>query len=199
MSKPRQVVIFLFDDIEDLDFVGPLEVFACYGRPHKEGFFEIATVSRNKGPIRTRNGLNIQPGYSFGNCPQADILVVPGGQGSRREIENPESVAWVKRQAERAELVLSVCTGALLLAKAGLLEGLGATTHFNAMDMLAGLAPTADVRPGERFIDNGRIIVSAGVSAGIDAAFHILARLFGPEQAGQAAMYIEYEYYRPAV
>jgi transcriptional regulator GlxA family with amidase domain len=189
----------LFDDVEDLDFAGPLEVFACYGRPQKEGFFEIATVGQKEGPIRTRNGLNIQPRYSFGDCPQADILVVPGGQGSRREIENPKSVAWVKEQAEQAELVLSVCTGALLLAKAGLLEGLGAITHFNALDTLAKLAPTADVRPGERFIDNGRIIVSAGVSAGIDAAFHILARLFGPEQAGQAAKYIEYEYYRPTV
>ncbi len=198
MADLRRVVILLFNDVEDLDFAGPLEIFGVFGRPGTNDAFEVVTVGESGDTIKTRNGLVIQPTYTFPDCPSADILVIPGGVGTRREIDNPAAINWVKQTADDAELVLTVCTGSLMLAKAGLLDGLGATTHFSAMDLLAELAPTAQIRAGERFIDNGRIIVSAGVSAGIDAALHVVGRLFGPDKAEQTANYIEYEYYRPA-
>ena len=197
MATPLKVAIYLFDQAEDLDFAGPLEVFGAFGRPDADGLFEIATVSQKPEPIKTRNGLTIQPAHHFGDCPETDILVVPGGVGTRTEINKPEVAEWVRGKAQTAQHVLSVCTGSLILARAGLLHGLEATTHFMAMDTLAELAPRAVLKPGARFLDNGRIVVAAGVSAGIDAALYLAGRIYGTEMAQKTADYIEYEYYRP--
>ena len=198
MSKQQVVAVYLFDQVEDLDFAGPLEVFGAFGRPDSDSLFTVVTVSQSPGPVKTRNGLTIQPDYHFGDCPETDLLVIPGGMGSRAEINKPEVMEWLRGVAAKTKYLLSVCTGSLLLAKAGLLDGKEATTHYMAMDLLAELAPKAVLKPGARFLDNGSVVVAAGVSAGIDAALYLAGKIHGPEAAQKTADYIEYEYYRQA-
>ncbi|MGI8784623.1 MAG: DJ-1/PfpI family protein [Acidobacteriota bacterium] len=126
--------------------------------------------------------------------PATDVLVVPGGFGTRREMLNTGLLEWIGKCAAQAEVTLSVCTGAVLLAKAGVLDGLRATTHHMAVDLLRQAAPKSVIEPERRVIDNGRIVVAAGVSAGIDASFHVVARLLGKEVALETARYIEYDW-----
>lgn len=192
----RNVAILLFDEVEVLDFCGPFEVFGVAGlRGGGERPFSVYTVAEKAGPIKARNGLSVNPAFTFADCPQPDILLVPGGQGTRKQIHNEELVNWVREQAGRVELLLSVCTGALVLAKAGLLEGLAATTHFRAFDELAALAPNTTLCPEKRYVDNGNIVLSAGVSAGIDMALYVVGRLLGEEQSNETARYIQYDYW----
>lgn len=185
--------ILLFDDVEVLDFAGPFEVFSVTGRRHQLQPFDVFTVASRREPVIARNGLSINPHHSFATAPAADILVIPGGFGTRREMKDAATLEWIRRGSERAQHVLSVCTGALLLGAAGLLDGLAATTHFMAFEELRAAAPRADVRTDSRIVDNGRVILSAGVSAGIDMALHVVARLLGPEMAQETARYMEYE------
>src|SRR5579885_372208 len=132
----RNVAILIFDEVEVLDFCGPFEVFGVTGvRDQGERPFHVYTVAEKAGPVLARNGLSVNPGFTFANCPPPDILLVPGGRGTRREIHNEALVNWVRAQAGRVELLLSVCTGALILAQAGLLDGLSATTHFLAFEI----------------------------------------------------------------
>jgi transcriptional regulator GlxA family with amidase domain len=194
VEQTRNVAILIFDDVEVLDFCGPLEVFSVTGRQRQPAPFNVYTVAETSGPVLARNQLSVNPSHTIAECPPPHILVVPGGWGTRREMNNPRLVDWIKTVASTAEIVLSVCTGSLLLAKAGLLDGLKATTHHGALDLLQQVAPTATVLRDQRFLDNGRIIVSAGVSAGIDAAFHLVARLLGKEDALETARYIEYHW-----
>lgn len=192
----RNVAILVFDEVEVLDFCGPFEVFGVAGlRGGGERPFSVYTVAEKAGPIKARNGLSVNPAFTIADCPQPDILLVPGGQGTRKQIHNEVLVNWVKEQAGRVELLLSVCTGALILAQAGLLEGLAATTHFRAFDELAALAPNTTLCPEKRYVDNGKIVLSAGVSAGIDMALYIVGRLLGEEQADETARYIQYDYW----
>jgi len=142
--------------------------------------------------VIARNDLSINPAYTITDCPRPDILVVPGGLGTRKEMDNPVLCEWIEDRVKEVELTLSVCTGALMLAKAGLLEGLSATTHHDGMELLKELAPEAVVEEEERFIDNGRIVLSAGISAGIDTSLHVVAKLLGTEQALKTARYMEY-------
>ncbi|AQG78707.1 DJ-1/PfpI family protein [Spirosoma montaniterrae] len=196
----RNVAILLFNEIEVLDFAGPFEVFGVADRKADPKPFRVFTVAE-RGPIYARNGLSINPTYLLNDHPKADILIVPGGggyhtdgtpYGSRREVDNPAVLNWIRRNAETAELVLSVCTGSLLLAKAGLLNGLSATTHYMALDSLAQLAPTTTVLPTERYVDNGKIITSAGISAGIDMSLYVVSRLLGKAVADETARYMQY-------
>jgi transcriptional regulator GlxA family with amidase domain len=196
-QRTRAVAILLFDDVEVLDFAGPFEVFGVTGKRENATPFTVFTVAEEHGIIRARNGLNVAPTHSFADCPPPDVLVVPGGYGTRREMHNRLLVDWIRVQGAGAEVILSVCTGALLLARAGLLAGLEVTTHHGALDLLAETAPDAVVRTDQRFVDNGRIITSAGISAGIDAALHVVARLLGEAQARETAAYMEYEWSRP--
>jgi transcriptional regulator GlxA family with amidase domain len=184
----------LFDDVEVLDFAGPFEVFSVTGRRGDSVPFNVYTVAEKRGPVIARNGLSINPHYTLDDCPLPQILIVPGGYGTRREMHNPGIVDWVKTQHQKTEMTLSVCTGSLILAKAGLLDGLAATTHFGAFDLLRETASGADVRTDVRFADNGRIVTSAGISAGIDMSLHIVARLLGEEQARETAHYMEYHW-----
>src|ERR1044072_5582970 len=163
----RNVAILIFDDVEVLDFCGPFEVFSVTGRARDQKSFEVYTVAEKAEPVLAFNGLSINPRYTLAECPPFDILIVPGGLGTRREIKNQVLIDWIKERAARAELVMSVCTGSLLLAKAGLLDGLAATTHHLAMDLLREVAPRTEVQPEKRFVDNGRVLASAGISAGI--------------------------------
>lgn len=201
----KSVGIFIFDDVEVLDFAGPFEIFAVAGKQGgKEGYFDVFTVAE-KPKIAARNNLIIEPTYTFENCPTPDILLIPGGGGykpdgtpfgTRREMHNEKLLDWVKVMNGKVELLLSVCTGSLILAKAGLLEGLKATTHFKAVEQMREAAPNTTLLPEERWVDNGRIILSAGVSAGIDMSLYVLSKLLGKEVANETAEYIQYDYWR---
>jgi transcriptional regulator GlxA family with amidase domain len=194
LSRPKNLAILIFDDVEVLDFCGPLEVFLIAGGQENLSLFNVYTVAEKPDPIMTRNGLSVNPRYTISNCPQPGILLVPGGQGTRREINNPVLIDWIKECSQKAELILSVCTGALLLAKAGLLEGLTATTHHTAIELLKEVAPNTKIESTKRFVDNGKIILSAGISAGIDMSLYVVAKLLGKEQALKTAQYMEYDW-----
>lgn len=190
----RNVAILLFDEVEVLDFAGPFEIFSVTGRRNGgEVPFNVYTVAE-KTPISARNGLSVNPTYLLDTCPPPDIIVVPGGYGTRRAMHEAHIIDWVQRMDARTELTLSVCTGALVLGKAGLLDKLKATTHYGAYDLLQETVPTASVQRGVRYVDNGRIITSAGVQAGMDMSLHVIARLLGRDVAEETARYIEYEW-----
>jgi len=195
-SITRNVAIFLFDEVEVLDFAGPFEVFSNAGATSGAKPFNVYTVSEKPGPVAARNQLSVNPRFSFGDCPPSDILVIPGGYGTRPLLKNGPVLDWIRTSADRAELVLSVCSGSLLLAKAGLLDGLAATTHHGAIDELRELAPETRIETEKRFVDNGKVVVSAGVAAGIDMSFHIVERLCGQKTARETADYIEYSWRR---
>ena len=196
-SPVRTVAILVFDDVEVLDFCGPFEVFSVTGRHESPRPFRVYTVAERPGPVTARNGLRVLPDHSLIDAPPADLLVVPGGQGTRREMHNVPLLEWIGARAAEGELTLSVCTGALLLAKAHLLDGLSATTHHGAIDLLREAAPCTQVEPGRRLVDNGRVITSAGVAAGIDMACYVVARLLGQDVAEETARYMEYPWPRP--
>jgi transcriptional regulator GlxA family with amidase domain len=201
----KSVGIFIFDDVEVLDFAGPFEIFGVAGKQGgKAGYFEVFTVAE-KSKIAARNNLIVEATYTFDNCPTPDILLIPGGGGykpdgtpfgTRREMHNERLLEWVRTMNTKVELLLSVCTGSLILAKAGLLEGLSATTHFKAVEQMREAAPNTTLFPEERWVDNGRIILSAGVSAGIDMSLYVLSKLLGKAVANETAAYIQYDYWR---
>lgn len=190
----RVVLVMLFDDVDTLDFSGPLEVFSITGqRATGPVPFSVTTVAeRQLPPVTTRSGLRITPYYTYANAPQADILIVPGGLGARHERHNPVTVNFIRQQARGAELVFSVCTGALLLGVAGLLDGLRATTHHRALDELGESAPGCTIVRDARYVDNGKIVTSAGITAGIDAALYIVSRLTSLDTALETAHHLEY-------
>jgi transcriptional regulator GlxA family with amidase domain len=201
MSEPiqgrtRLVSLLVFEDAEVLDVAGPYEVFSVAGRRHGLAPFAVSLVAEHPGPVALRNGFTVVPHHTLAAAPKADILIVPGGMGTRRELDNAPLLAWLRAVGHDAELVLSICTGALLLGKAGMLDGLDATTHHQSYQLLRELAPKARIKEGERFIDNGRIVVAAGVAAGIDMALHVIERLHGEELAEEAALYMEYHWDR---
>lgn len=190
----RSVAILLFDDVEVLDFAGPFEVFAVTDELADRTLFNVFTIAERPGTIRARNGLKVVPDHTLETCPVPDILVVPGGFGTRPLLKRPSVLEWIRTRAQRTEIVASVCTGALVLAKAGLLDGQPATTHYLRHDLLRELAPTATVSEDRRFLDNGRIATSAGISAGLDLSLHLVARLHGAETAQRTAQYMEYHW-----
>jgi transcriptional regulator GlxA family with amidase domain len=197
MHGTANVAVLLFDDVELLDFCGPFEVFSIAQVTNRSPPFHVFTCAENTRTVWTRNQLSVNPQFPLNNLPEPDILVVPGGLGTRTQINNPRLIDWLKCTAPRTRIVLSVCTGALLLGKAGLLDGLEATTHHDALDLLRQTAPKAIVRPGERFVDNGQFVLSAGIAAGIDAALHVVARLLGQAVAHRTADHMEYPW-KPA-
>jgi transcriptional regulator GlxA family with amidase domain len=194
VEKPRQVGILIFDEVEVLDFAGPFEVFSVSGRRNGRDLFRVVTVAETQAAITARGGLSVNPAHSIDDCPALDILVVPGGFGTRRVLENDALMGWVVQRVAEAELVLSVCTGALVLGKAGLLDGLDSTTHRSALELLREVAPRTRVHAERRIVDNGSIVIAAGVSAGIDAALYVVGRLHGQSCAVEAAGYMEYDW-----
>lgn len=191
---PRTVAILIFDDVEVLDFAGPFEVFSVTRELANNQLFNIHTVGVTPGTVRARNGLKLVPEHTLESVPPPDLLIVPGGYGTRALLNQPGVIDWLRRKAPKTELVASVCTGSLLLAKAGLLAGAPATTHYQCFDLLRQLEPTATVREDVRFTDHGRILTAAGISAGIDLSLHIVARLHGVEIAERTAAYMEYHW-----
>ncbi|MDD2763802.1 MAG: DJ-1/PfpI family protein [Opitutaceae bacterium] len=188
----RNTAILIFDDVEVLDFAGPFEVFAVTDQLHEHTAWNTFTIAESPGTVRAVNGLKIVPDHTLESTPPPDVLVVPGGFGTRALLKRPALIEWIRTRAQRAEIVMSVCTGALLLAKAGLLDGLRATTHHGALDLLRELAPVAAIDPSQRFHDNGKILTAAGISAGIDCSLHVVARLLGSAVAEQTMRHMEY-------
>ncbi|MFW5748466.1 MAG: DJ-1/PfpI family protein [Chloroflexota bacterium] len=192
----RHLAILLFDDVEVLDFAGPFEVFAVTRdlSDETQPLFNVYTIAEEMRPIIARNGLSVNPAYTLAGCPQPDVFLIPGGNGRRQAMNNPVIIDWIKSQSAQAEHVLSVCTGAFLLANAGLLDGLSATTFHTALDELRAHPAGITVVDNRRFVDNGQVITSAGISAGIDMALHVVAKLHGIEQARHTAAHMEYNW-----
>ena len=196
-SQLRTVGILIFDDVEVLDFCGPFEVFSVARQPGATGddgrLFHALTIAERPDIVSCRGGLLVQPHHTFADHPPLDLLIVPGGYGTRRERENPRLLGWIAEQEPRTEITASVCTGSFLLAATGLLSGHRATTHWGGIEWQRANHPDVETIDDQRFVDEGHIVTSAGVSAGIDMALHLVARLHGPEIAATTARQMEYE------
>jgi transcriptional regulator GlxA family with amidase domain len=198
MSR-RRVGILVFDDVEVLDFCGPFEVFSVVRldpsrRREDPSPYELALVAPRPGAVTASGGLRVLPDRTIDDPGELDLLLVPGGWGVRREIENQALVDWIGRHGRRVETLASVCTGSMLLGRAGLLDGLEATTHWQTLDWMRESLPAVGVRDDLHVVDAGRVLTSAGISAGIDLALRIVARHHGEAVARQTARYMEYPY-----
>jgi transcriptional regulator GlxA family with amidase domain len=189
------VALFIYDGVEILDFGGPGEVFAA-ARNGGEHAFNVYTVAADAEPILSQGFITITPQYTIADCPTPDIIVLPGGD-QRQSAADPRVIGWLQGVSEQAEVVMSVCTGAMLLSRAGLLDGKEATTWYGAIERLRDATPKATIHADTRFVDNGQIVTTAGVSAGIDGALHVVARLLGMDAAQNAARYMEYDKWAP--
>ena len=181
--------VLVFPDVEELDFVGPWEILGMWNK-FAGGPEQRFIVSQSLEPITCAKGLSVNPHLSFQQCPQLDFLLVPGGQGTRTEVDNPVLVGFITEQARECKAILSVCTGAFLLQRAGLLSGKKATTHWNSLDRLKALGDVSVVE--ERFVHDGNIWTSAGVSAGIDLMLAFIAEAAEEEAAGKVQLAAEY-------
>ena len=190
MNAKKNVAIFIHEGVELLDFAGPGEVFVAADLTRA---FNVYTVAASAEPIVSQGFVTIKPQYTFANCPSPDIVVLPGGR-TDVPLSNPRVIEWIQYTAQRADVMMSVCTGAFLLGKAGLLEGREATTHWKSLEALKESAPQTTVRENRRFVDNGKVVTAAGVSAGIDASLHVVDKLLGREVAEQTAKYMEYKW-----
>ncbi|MDR3414412.1 MAG: DJ-1/PfpI family protein [Formivibrio sp.] len=190
----KTALILLFDEVEVLDFAGPFEVFAVASELHSHALFDVKTVASELRPIRAVNGLSINPDQTVASAPQADVLIIPGGAGSRSVMRDKAIVNWVRDQSYAAEKVLSICSGARILATADLLDGLTITTHHEVMPEMPEYAPGAICLDDVRFTDNGQILTSAGISAGIDLSLYVVGQLCGIAVAEKTAAYMEYDW-----
>ncbi|MES2899987.1 MAG: DJ-1/PfpI family protein [Pseudomonadota bacterium] len=195
----RTIGILVFNGVEVLDFAGPYEVFTCASRvartltPQLPAPFKVATIGHYASHVRARAGLVFSPDTQFAASVPVDVLIVPGGV-VRAELDNPDSVAWIAHMASQCELVASVCTGAFLLAQAGLLEDQDVTTHWEDLDELQAMFPRLRVQGQRRWIDNGTRVTSAGISAGIDMSLYLVQRLAGRALALATARQMEYDW-----
>ncbi|HEU4595385.1 MAG TPA: DJ-1/PfpI family protein [Pyrinomonadaceae bacterium] len=189
---PRNLAIYIFDGVQIIDYTGPFEVF---GQAHtKDGhMFNVFTVAEKSAPITTAMGMTVVPKYTFETMPKADVLLLPGG-GVNPHLENASVIKWVQQTAAGAEYVMSVCNGAFYLGKAGLLDGLTATTYYGLIDELRVLAPKARIVTDQRFTDNGKIVTTAGLSSGIDGALHLVEKIAGRGKAQEIALNMEYNW-----
>lgn len=189
----RTIGILLFDDVELLDFAGPYEVFSVANELNDLRLFNIFTISETGLAIRSVHGMKVLPDYSIHNCPSIDILVIPGGEGSRKVIGNEGLMEWIQATVEKTEISFSVCSGARVLAKLGLLENKAFTTHHLVVEDVLSLSRGGKANPGKRFVDNGRIMTSAGISAGIDLALYVVEKLHGRLVKENTSAYMEYD------
>jgi transcriptional regulator GlxA family with amidase domain len=195
----KRVGLVVFEDIEILDFCGPFEVFAATrlneAKPREEPSpFEVCLIAEKNAPVVTTGGMQVIPHSTFASCPRLDILVVPGGWGTRRELHNPAMLAWLRLRASEVETLTSVCTGAMLLGAAGLLDGRRATTHWRSLDWMRESFPAVTVDYDQHVVEDGAIITSAGIAAGIDLALKVVARSCGETVARATARHMEYPY-----
>jgi len=186
-----RIAVALFDGAEELDWAGPWEVLSAWAQNHPEDGVEVYTVSESEGPVACAKGLRVLADHTWETAPTPDVVVYPGGRGTRTELKREEVLERLRSQHASGTLMTSVCTGSLVFGAAGLLSGRPATTWWGAVDHLAGLG--ADVRPDARFVDDGDVVTAAGVSAGIDMALHLVARLHSVERAREVKRYIQYD------
>ncbi|WP_457204049.1 DJ-1/PfpI family protein [Nocardioides sp. HB32] len=185
--------MLLFDQVEELDAVGPWEVLACWTLLHPEDGWAVATMSLDGTPVTGAKGLSIGAQRSFENAPHLDVLIHPGGEGTYRLQQDAEHLDWVRSRRGTTSLMTSVSTGSLVYAAAGLLTNRRATTHWASLNLLSELDPTVRTDVDARFVDDGDLITSAGVSAGIDMALHLVARLAGRDRAREVRRGIQYD------
>ncbi|MDT7548012.1 MAG: hypothetical protein QOE84_406 [Actinomycetota bacterium] len=192
-TSTRHIGILLFDDVEELDAVGPYEVLAYWTQQHPDDGWSVSCMSADGDSVRAAKGLVLGAHHSIAEAPPLDVLLHPGGRGTRPMLRDSAHLDWVRLQRETVPLMTSVCSGSLVYAAAGLLTGRPATTHWAAFDELRALDASVELRADDRFVDDGDIITSAGVSAGIDMALHLVARLAGVERARQVRRGIQYD------
>lgn len=188
----RNVGIYIFDNMEILDFAGPYEVFSVTSELNQYNFFKVFTIGEMQGIVKTANGLKVIADYSIGDHPPVDILIVPGGKGTRSEVKNQKVMDWIRKTQPETAITMSVCTGSVLLGKLGLLDGLESTTHHKVLELLKESAPNTIVNPNKRMIDHGSIATCGGISAGIDLSLHMVERLHGSEIREKTQAYMEY-------
>ncbi|MBF4691533.1 DJ-1/PfpI family protein [Fusibacter ferrireducens] len=195
MKNKIHVGILLFNEVEVLDFAGPFEVFSIATHLNSnEKVFQVSTVGQTGDMILARNGLKVQPHFSFLNAPEFDVLIVPGGYGAEEiEIHNDTMIYWIQEREKQVKILASVCTGAFLLAEAGLLNGKKATTHWMDIDRLEKEYPHIQVKRSVKYVDEGHIITSGGISAGINMSFHLVEKLCNIEIARATAKRMAYE------
>ncbi|TMA56989.1 MAG: DJ-1/PfpI family protein [Deltaproteobacteria bacterium] len=195
----KRVGILVFPDVEVLDFCGPFEVFSVVRldeerRREEPSPFEVLLVAEAPGPIVATGGLRVIPDCTLDACPSLDVLVVPGGWGTRRELQNERLLDWIRARAAGVETLASVCTGSMLLGKAGLLDGRRATTHWRSLDWMRASFPGVTVEDRLHVVEDGTVITSAGISAGIDMALRVVARYFGEAVGRATARHMEYPF-----
>src|SRR4051794_15089563 len=190
---PRQIGIFLFDGVEELDAVGPWEVLAYWTQHHPEDGWRVFCLTDDAASVVGAKDLVLGAHHSLASAPPLDVLVYPGGGGTRRLLRDPGHLEWVRGQRATVPLLTSVCTGSLVYAAAGVLRNRAATTHWASLNLLSEIDPTIAVDVDARFVDDGDLITSAGVSAGIDMALHLVARLAGTERAQEVRREIQYD------
>jgi transcriptional regulator GlxA family with amidase domain len=193
MRGMTRIAVALFDGAEELDFAGPWEVLAAWATQWPDDGVEVFTAASTSDPVTCAKGLRVLADHTWEDAPGFDVLVYPGGIGSRRELADPVALERLRGLREDGTLMTSVCTGALVYAAAGLLRDRPATTWWGALDTLVELDPTIEVRPDDRFVDSGEVVTAAGVSAGIDMALHLVARLHSVERARDVRRYIQYD------
>jgi transcriptional regulator GlxA family with amidase domain len=185
--------ILVFDGLEELDAVGPWEVLATWTQQWPDDGWSVTTIAADGGLVRCAKGLVLQAEHSWADAPPLDVLIQPGGMGTRPQLVDETYLAWVRARRADTALLASVCTGSLVYAAAGLLEGRPATTHWASLDRLHELDPSIEVRPDDRYVDDGDMVTAAGVSAGIDMALHLVDRLAGTDRAREVRRYIQYD------
>ena len=195
----KRVGILVFPDVEVLDFCGPFEVFSVTrlneeARREEPSPFEVLLVAERSEIVATTGGMKVTPDHTLESCPPLDILVVPGGWGTRAEIKNARLVAWIAERARQVETLTSVCTGSMLLGQAGLLDGRHATTHWRSLQRMRDAFPAVTVEEKLHVVEDGNVLTSAGISAGIDMALRVVARYHGEAVARNTARNMEYRY-----
>lgn len=194
----KVVGIVIFPEVEVLDFCGPYEVFSVTRRPADtdaaEPPFRPLVLAQTAAAVPTRGGMRVLPDFTLTDCPPLDVLVVPGGPGTRPALENEALLTWLQTQATQVETLTSVCTGSLLLGQAGLLDGLPATTHWGSLDWMADLFPQIQVVRDQHVVETGNVLTSAGISAGIDMALRVVTRYYGEAMGRATAKRMEYPY-----
>ena len=193
MPEPVTIAIALFENVEELDAVGPWEVLSYWARGWPDDGVTLFTVAETLDPVSCAKGLRVLPDRTWGELGPVDVLIMPGGIGTRPLLGDGRVRDRLRDLAAGGTLMTSVCTGALVYADAGLLDGRPATTYWGALELLASLGTDIDVRPDARFVDDGSVVTAAGVSAGIDMALHLVARLHSVERAREVRRGIQYD------
>lgn len=188
-----RIALVCFDDMEELDLVGPWEVLRMWQLQHPEDEVEVFTASLDSETVTCAKGMKIVTDRPASDIGDVDVLLLPGGRGTRALIKDAAAVDFVKTHAANGTLMTSVCTGSLVYAAAGLLQNRPATTHWSVIDLLQRLDETIEPRPDDRFVDSGEVVTASGVSAGIDMALHLVARLHSTKRARQVRKEIQYD------